>query len=66
MKIVHPISENGGIDLDRNKMRMNVSKDGHGVQMQFDQKLIAQIKAEGFEGLDFQIQSIVPIINLIP
>ena len=63
LKIV-PVAENGGIDLDRFKMQMNVSKNGHGIQMPFDSTIIAQIKAQGFEGLDFQLQSIVLINNL--
>ena len=52
----------GGIDLTRNQVR--VSKEGQGVQMQFDPSMIARIKREGFDGLEFQIQSIVPITNL--
>jgi len=54
--------EKGGIDLDRSKMQMNVSKDAGlgGVQVNFDPAQIARIKRDGFDGLEFKIESIVP------
>ncbi|MBF0489693.1 MAG: hypothetical protein HQL15_03625 [Candidatus Omnitrophica bacterium] len=55
----------GGIDLDRSKMQMNIQKQGEGVQMKFDQAMVARIKQEGFEGLEFKIESIVPVANLL-
>ena len=54
----------GGIDFNRAQMQMNIHKEGQGVQMQFDLALIARIKREGFDGLDFKIQSILPVSNL--
>ncbi|MDO8675846.1 MAG: histidine phosphatase family protein [Candidatus Omnitrophota bacterium] len=54
----------GGIDFNRAKMQMNVRKEGAGVQMQFDPAMIERIKREGFDGLDFKIDTIVPITNL--
>jgi acyl carrier protein len=51
----------GGIDLDRAKMQMNVGKQGSGVQMQFDTAMIQKIKQEGFDGVEFKINSIVPV-----
>jgi acyl carrier protein len=51
----------GGIDLDRAKMQMNVDKQGDGVQMQFDRAMIQKIKQEGFDGVEFKINSIVPV-----
>jgi len=58
--------ENGGIDLDRSKMQMNVSKDAAmgGVRLNFDPAQIARIKRDGFDGLEFKIESIVPVMNL--
>lgn len=54
----------GGIDLNREQMQMNVQKEGKGVQMQFDPAILERIKKEGFEGLEFKIQSIQPVSNL--
>ena len=54
----------GGIDLNRAKMQMNVRKEGAGVQMQFDPAMIERIKRDGFDGLDFKIDTIIPITNL--
>ncbi|HLD88029.1 MAG TPA: SNF2-related protein, partial [Candidatus Omnitrophota bacterium] len=61
----------GGIDLDRAKMQMNVRKDpstgsgqGAGSQIQFDRAMIGRIKRDGFDGLEFKIETIVPVINL--
>jgi len=47
-------------------MRMNIRKDTllGGVQVRFDQAMIQRIKHEGFDGLEFQIQSIVPVRDL--
>ncbi len=54
----------GGIDLNRARMQMNVRKEGKGVQMQFDPAMIERIKREGFDGLEFKIDTIIPITNL--
>ena len=55
----------GGIDLDRSKMQMNVSKDAvGGVDVRFDPAMVERIKREGFDGLEFNIQSITPLLNL--
>ncbi len=53
---------NGGIDL--NTGSINVNKQGKGVFMQFDQAMIDRINAQGFTGVDFRIDRIVPILNL--
>ena len=58
------IASNGGIDFNRSHMQMNVRREGQGVQLQFDPALIARIRREGFDGLDFKIQSIVPVTDL--
>ena len=52
----------GGIDLTRSKM--NIRQAGNGMQMRFDPAMIARIKRDGFEGIDFHIQSIVPVTDL--
>ncbi len=54
----------GGIDFNRAKLQMNVRKDGPGVQMQFDQAMIERIKRDGFDGLEFKIETIIPVTNL--
>lgn len=51
----------GGIDFDSGKMRLNVHKDIPGVRVRFDPAMIQRIKAQGFEGCEFQIRSILPI-----
>ena len=51
----------GGIDLDRAKMQMNVNKQGEGVQMRFDRAMIQKIKRDGFDGVEFRIDSILPV-----
>jgi len=60
------LSQNGGIDFDRSKMQMNVSKDAAmgGVRPKFDPAMIQRIKRDGFDGLEFKIESIVPVTNL--
>ncbi|MBF0504930.1 MAG: hypothetical protein HQL14_07500 [Candidatus Omnitrophica bacterium] len=57
-------SEVGGIDLNRANMQMNIRKDANGVQMQFDRSMIQRIKHSGFDGLEFRIESILPVTNL--
>jgi CheY-like chemotaxis protein len=52
----------GGIDLSRSQL--HVSKEGAGVQMPFDQAMVARIRREGFDGIDFQIKSIVAVADL--
>ncbi len=64
----------GGIDFDRSKMQMNVSKEGQGVQMDApargrsafggDQAMIERIQREGFDGLEFTIRSLEPVKDL--
>jgi len=54
----------GGIDFNGAHMRMNVHKEGAGVGMQFNPAMIARIRQEGFDGIDFQIQSILPAKDL--
>ena len=61
---VMAVQPTGGIDLDRNKMQMNVHKKDNGVQMTFDKGLVERIKRDGFDGLEFTIQSIKPVANL--
>ncbi len=53
----------GGIDLDRNKMQLNTRKE-EGITMHFDAAMVGRIRREGFDGLEFQIQSIVPVTDL--
>jgi hypothetical protein len=54
----------GGIDLDQAKMQMSVNKEGQGIKMQFDQAIVEKVKREGFDGIEFEIKSIVPVANL--
>ncbi len=54
----------GGIDLDRAKMQMNIEKEGEGVRMKLNQELVDRIRRQGFDGLEFNIRTIVPIIDL--
>ena len=58
------LAVNGGIDLNRDKMQMNVAKEGPGVHMRFDQAMVARIKRDGFDGLDFEIERIIPVTNV--
>ncbi len=55
------MTHEGGIDLTRTKEKIIVSREGQGVQMQFDPAMLERIQREGFDGLEFQIESIVPI-----
>ena len=55
------LSPTGGIDLNTGQMRMGIQKQGQGVEMRFDPALAAHLKIEGFDGLEFHIQSIIPI-----
>jgi len=52
----------GGIDLTQ--ARIKVSREGQGVRMRFDRAMIERIKTRGFAGLEFHIQSMVPLTNL--
>jgi len=54
----------GGIDFNRSNLQMNVRKEGTGVPMQFDPALVDRIRREGFDGLEFQIEKIIPVSNL--
>ena len=57
----------GGIDLDRNKMHMNVSHDAAmgGLVVKVDKALIEQVKRSGFEGIEFRIESIKQVNNFL-
>ncbi len=54
----------GGIDFNSRNMKMNIQKGDKGISMNFDSAMIARIKTEGFDGLEFKIRSIVPLTNL--
>jgi len=56
------VDQVGGIDLGRS--RLNVRQEGQGVRMQFDPAMIARIRHDGFDGLNFHIQSIIPVTDL--
>jgi hypothetical protein len=56
--------KNGGIDFNASNMQMNVRKEGNGVGMRFDPAMIERMKTEGFDGLEFNIRSIVPVTDL--
>ncbi len=49
----------GGIDLNRNKMNMNVQKDAAmgGVDVKFDPAMVENIRRNGFDGLNFRVRS---------
>ncbi len=51
----------GGIDFNRQKMRMNVQKQGRGVQTTLDPAMIEHIRTDAFDGFDFTIRSILPL-----
>jgi len=55
---------NGGIDFNRINRLSNIHKESTGVRMQFDNAMIERIRRNGFDGLEFHIQSIIPIRNL--
>ncbi len=63
----------GGIDLNRAKMQMNIKRDPssriHGTQddgsaFKLDPDVIEHIRRQGFDGLEFKIQAIVPVTDL--
>jgi hypothetical protein len=54
----------GGIDLNSGNMHMGIHQEGQGVQMHFDPAMIQRIRAQGFDGLEFKIDSIVPLTDL--
>ncbi len=58
----------GGIDLDRAKMDMKVSKDQAmgGVNIAFDPAMVERIKQNGFDGFEFNILSITPVTSVLP
>ncbi len=58
------LARRGGIDFNRANMAMNVRKEGNGVQMQFDPAMIARIRKSGFDGVNFEVESIIPVANL--
>jgi|GEM_PF-3193177 len=53
----------GGIELNANKMGLNVSRDGKGVQMKFDPAMVAQFQKGDFTGIVPVILNITPIAN---
>jgi CheY-like chemotaxis protein len=56
---------NGGIDLNTsNGMQWKVSKDGHGVEMNVDPALIAQVKEHGIDSLSPVILRMTPLISV--
>jgi len=59
-----PAMSNGGIDLTQIKSKTRLHKEGHGVQMQFDAAMIKRIQSQGFDGLEFKINSILPVTNI--
>ncbi len=52
----------GGIDL--NAGSIHISKSGIGVPVKVDPAMIERIHSQGFDGVDFSIQHIVPISNI--
>ena len=59
----------GGIDFDRAKMQLKVHRDPSAHKddasiFKFDPAMIERIKTEGFDGLEFHIETITPITNL--
>ncbi len=57
----HPINDPGGIDFNSGHMQIDEKIIGDGVEMHIDHAMIKRIKAEDFDGLEFNIQSIVPV-----
>ena len=43
---------------------MPAAKELPGVHMQFDPAMVARIKRDGFDGLDFEIERIIPVANV--
>ncbi|MBF0619670.1 MAG: hypothetical protein HQL19_05830, partial [Candidatus Omnitrophica bacterium] len=56
----------GGINLDRANLNLGVTKDGHGVEMNFDPAMAAEIREKGVSGLVPVILKITPVINILP
>ena len=60
----------GGIDLDRARMQMNIKRDpsaspqDDGSAFKLDPDVIEHIRRQGFDGLEFKIDTIIPITNL--
>jgi len=54
------VAKDGGIDL--NHLKMNVHQQG--LSFAFDPAMVERIKKAGFDGLDFEIKTILPINNL--
>ena len=52
----------GGIDLSHSQI--NPRRDRDQIQMRFDPAMIERIRQEGFDGLEFNIESIVSVTNL--
>jgi 6-phosphofructokinase len=54
----------GGIDFNGSKMRINIRKTSDGVPVRFDPAMMARIRREGFDGLNFQIEAIELVTDL--
>ncbi|MBF0486056.1 MAG: glucose-6-phosphate isomerase [Candidatus Omnitrophica bacterium] len=56
----------GGIDLNAEKLNMNVKKGGQGVQMNLDPAMIEKFKNSDFTGLKPVIINVVPVTSILP
>ena len=56
----------GGIDLNAQKMALDVVKDGKGVAIKFDPAMAAEFQRGDFTGLEGVIINIVPIASPLP
>jgi RHH-type proline utilization regulon transcriptional repressor/proline dehydrogenase/delta 1-pyrroline-5-carboxylate dehydrogenase len=56
----------GGIDLNAKNMKMDVTKDGQGIDMKFDPAMIAEFQRGDFSGIVPVIIRITPISNVLP
>ena len=59
-----PAHSPGGIDLNASKL--NLQKQGSGVDIKFNQAMIAQFKLGNFDGITPVITTITPIANIYP
>lgn len=67
---LNPTVENpGGIDFNPNNIKMEIDKQNGGVKVEFDPKLLEEIRSQGIEGfvpviLNIQrVQSVVPLLS---
>jgi hypothetical protein len=56
----------GGIDLNAQKMGLDVEKQGQGVEMNFDPAMIEEFKRGDFTGVEGVILRIVPLKSALP